>query len=96
MSGLARDVVVKVAGEAVTFSSLEALDAAANSQRTAIRSLEEKALARNPHDLDAWRRLEQRANDLANILTAMDKMIADEDVAVNAEIGAIRALIRQV
>ena len=94
MSALPNSVVVKMAGQPVTFTTFQALEAEAAIQRQAIRQIEEGSLAVNPRDPDAWRRLEARAADLLALLTGMDAWIAAEDAELDREIEAARAAIR--
>lgn len=96
MSAPARSVVVKMAGQPVTFATFEALEAEAGMQRRAIRQIEEGSLAVNPRDVDAWQRLEARAADLLAVLTAMEQWIAAEDADLDRAIEAARAAIRQL
>ena len=94
MSGASASVVVQVAGESVTFTSFENLEAEAAIQRRAIKQIEEGSLAANPRDADAWRRLESRAADLLALLSGMEAWIAAEDADLDREIELARAAIR--
>ena len=96
MSGLSASIVVKVAGEPVTFTSFESIESEAAIQRRAIKQIEEGSLAANPRDADAWRRLEARAADLLALLTGMEAWIAAEDAELDRAIEAARAAIREI
>ena len=96
MSGASSSIVVKVAGEPVTFTSFESLEAEAEIQRRAIKQVEEGSLAANPRDADAWRRLEARAADLLALLTGMEAWISAEDADLDRAIEAARAAIRDL
>lgn len=96
MSGVSASVVVKVAGEPVTFASFESLEAEAAIQRRAIKQIEEGSLAANPRDPEAWRRLEARAADLLALLIGMEAWIVAEDADLSRAIEAARAAIREI
>jgi hypothetical protein len=90
------NLMLSVAGVPVIFTSLEALEVQATSLVEAIRKIEAGPIASNPRDIKAWNDIERHADDLAQILQAIEALLAEEDRLIAQEIEVARKLICEI
>ena len=87
---------IKIGDEVHHFSSMSSLQARIDEKCRMLAQIERERLARDPHDIAAWRDVEIQAAILTDLTLGMEEWLREQAILIEDEIAATRAALARM